>query len=545
MYVSLERVVFVRVNLCAFFFVVLVFAFLSLSHPLTPGMTSVNPTQSRCLVTVVGDPCAGKTTFIRSLLGLPFEIETPLTECIDVYPWAITLRDGSECQVNIWDCAGQSCHHPVQYAMFQSTSIYVIAVSSQRSMYDQMWFYLRSIAALYRGATVLIVRTGIHPSCVRQGSFLSLGGKIDGVRETDSLSTLRVVEAHNGKLIAVDSRDGTGIAEAREALLDLVDELATRYNGYATMFDGLAKLQTESKDMPFLTTLALRSELGIGEDMLDSIAKNGLIVRTTVDEVCIQPELLFHCLGTVCSARYGKCRYLESSAEGVIRDDRVYDALQKFDGIRQPGVWRAVKRVLYNLELIEEHETTDYIYAPQRIETTSPYNSRLIADVLGVSEASMVRRFHVPVLLPGLLWRLQVRARYMFNNYPKCTRSAIIWRMTDSDAPKIVIADTSDGMLRKEELLVAVRGLDLEDSMTRIQAQIIDLIKTYYPHALLEISVRCNKCDKSELCPESFSYVQAVLVGSKTGRAVIECFRCGHTCLAADLLCGSDAELSV
>lgn len=61
-------------------------------------------------IVVVGSPCAGKTTYVRSLAGIyhlypggPYEP----TLGVEVYPVDITLSSYNTQRVNIWDCAGQ------------------------------------------------------------------------------------------------------------------------------------------------------------------------------------------------------------------------------------------------------------------------------------------------------------------------------------------------------------------------------------------------------------------------------------------------------
>jgi Ras-related protein Rab-2A len=100
----------------------------------------------RSKIVVVGASGAGKTSFLQSLLGVPFDAETPTTIGVDFVSWPCEV-DGQRSKLQIWDTAGQEHFKSVARSSIRGSAgaVLVFDVIARASL-DAMAEWIRDVA---------------------------------------------------------------------------------------------------------------------------------------------------------------------------------------------------------------------------------------------------------------------------------------------------------------------------------------------------------------------------------------------------------------
>jgi len=116
--------------------------------------------EAKCLI--LGEGGAGKTSLTRKLLNsnnpLPEEKET--TKGIAVYPYDLTLPDGTEFRLNIWDFGGQEIYHATHQFFLTKRSLYLLLDDTrkdEKTVHDPIFNYWLQVAELYGGGSPLLI----------------------------------------------------------------------------------------------------------------------------------------------------------------------------------------------------------------------------------------------------------------------------------------------------------------------------------------------------------------------------------------------------
>lgn len=114
-------------------------------------------------VLLVGNGAAGKTSFIKRILGDDFNADEPQTHGINIRPWAIGI-DNLDVKLNFWDFGGQEIMHATHQFFLSKRSVYIVVLDGRKEEDPEYW--LQHIESFGGDSPIMIVLNKIdeHPS---------------------------------------------------------------------------------------------------------------------------------------------------------------------------------------------------------------------------------------------------------------------------------------------------------------------------------------------------------------------------------------------
>jgi internalin A len=163
---------------------------------------------------LVGEGRVGKSSLLRALLGLPFELNLPTTHgmLIGRLPLPHPRRAGVEMELSTWDFGGQQIYHAMHQFFLTDRALYVLVWDGQRRFEEcKVRDWLEALALRVPDAPVLLVAThvprGGRPADLPFGQL------------TEAYPHL--VPVH----FEVDNETGDGIADLRDKLIETAAKL--------------------------------------------------------------------------------------------------------------------------------------------------------------------------------------------------------------------------------------------------------------------------------------------------------------------------------
>jgi small GTP-binding protein len=162
-------------------------------------------------IVIVGDGAVGKTCLLSRFLEGTFP-RTYVPTVFDNAEAALTLDDGRDCLVSLWDTAGQEDYAHLRRMSFPNVHAFVVAFSSTRaSSFDNVVHtWLPECAAADANAPVILARTKIDlPSRVDHDMGAALAREVGvGYVSTSALTGEGVRElVHAAARAALDQRE--------------------------------------------------------------------------------------------------------------------------------------------------------------------------------------------------------------------------------------------------------------------------------------------------------------------------------------------------
>ena len=160
---------------------------------------------------VVGEGGVGKTALLRSLRGEKFEPELETTRGIAVEPLGLDhpSKPGVTMQLNSWDFGGQEIYHATHQFFLTNRSLFVLTWNARHG-YEQskLYYWLDAIQSRAPESPILLVATHID--------------------ERDADIPLAELHAKYPYIVGqceISNKKGTGIAELRDKLADVAQDL--------------------------------------------------------------------------------------------------------------------------------------------------------------------------------------------------------------------------------------------------------------------------------------------------------------------------------
>ena len=162
-------------------------------------------------IVIVGDGAVGKTCLLTRFTEGRFP-KTYVPTVFDNAEAALTLDDGRDCLVSLWDTAGQEDYAHLRRMSFPNVHAFVVAFSSTRaSSFDNVVHtWLPECAAADANAPVILARTKIDlPSRVDHAMGAALAREVGvGYVSTSALTGEGVRELfHAAARAALDQRE--------------------------------------------------------------------------------------------------------------------------------------------------------------------------------------------------------------------------------------------------------------------------------------------------------------------------------------------------
>ena len=203
---------------------------------------------------LVGEGEVGKSCLLGSLRGDDWVEDRPTTHGIEIKPIVVSAFDNkTEITLNGWDFGGQRVYRPTHQLFFSSTAIYLVVWKPREG--PQQGFVKEWVTLIKHrepDAKVLVVATHGGPG-QRQPD-------IDRQELIDLFGSDTVLGFHH-----IDSKEGNGITELREAIADAAATLSGMGRKVPTKWQQLRELLEASSNpyMPYSDVIALCEEHGL------------------------------------------------------------------------------------------------------------------------------------------------------------------------------------------------------------------------------------------------------------------------------------------
>jgi len=124
---------------------------------------------------LVGRGGVGKTCLIKRLIHDSFDEREPETPGIEIQPWQVTLPDGDEVRLHVWDFGGQEILHATHQFFLTERTLYLLVLSGREGNPTQdAEYWLQLIRSFGGNSPVLIAlnKSALHPFDVNRGLLL-------------------------------------------------------------------------------------------------------------------------------------------------------------------------------------------------------------------------------------------------------------------------------------------------------------------------------------------------------------------------------------
>ncbi|RZM79778.1 leucine-rich repeat domain-containing protein [Leptolyngbya iicbica] len=209
---------------------------------------------SEAKLILVGEGEVGKSCLLGSLRGDDWLEGRPTTHGIEIKPVIVNAsNNGTEITLNGWDFGGQRVYRPTHQLFFSSTAVYLVVWKPREG--PQQGFVKEWITLIKHrepDAKILVVATHGGPG-QRQPD-------IDRQELIDLFGSDTVLGFHH-----IDSKEGTGIAELREAIAEVAATLPGMGRKVPTKWQQIRELLEASGKpyMPYSDVIALCEEHGL------------------------------------------------------------------------------------------------------------------------------------------------------------------------------------------------------------------------------------------------------------------------------------------
>ncbi len=114
-------------------------------------------------ILLVGDGAAGKTSFVRRLLGQDFNENESQTHGINIDPWNMTVAK-RRIQLHMWDFGGQEIMHATHLFFLSERSLYILVLDGRKEEDPEYW--LKHIESFGGDSPILVVLNKMdeHPA---------------------------------------------------------------------------------------------------------------------------------------------------------------------------------------------------------------------------------------------------------------------------------------------------------------------------------------------------------------------------------------------
>jgi internalin A len=164
---------------------------------------------------LVGRGGVGKTCLIKRLIHGTFDEHEPETPGIEIQPWQVTLADGDEVRLHVWDFGGQEILHATHQFFLTERTVYLLVLSGREGAATQDAEYWLQLIRSFGGDSPVIValnKSQQHPFDVNRGLLLEKYPQIAGFVPTDC-------ERAADSTIAADGAEAMGIEDLRQLML--------------------------------------------------------------------------------------------------------------------------------------------------------------------------------------------------------------------------------------------------------------------------------------------------------------------------------------
>jgi internalin A len=137
---------------------------------------------------LVGYGTVGKTSLVNRLIHDGFDQAEKETEGINISQWPISLRDGEDARLHIWDFGGQEIMHSTHQFFLTQRSLYLLVLNGRQGHEDaDADYWLSLIDSFGEGSPVLVVLNKIkeHPFDLNRRGLKQKFGIVRGFIETD------------------------------------------------------------------------------------------------------------------------------------------------------------------------------------------------------------------------------------------------------------------------------------------------------------------------------------------------------------------------